>query len=171
VASIVSTRQGYDLHETARLLALLNMAMADGFIVGWHQKTHFGLWRPVTAIRAADTDLNPATEADPTWMPLRPTPAAPDYPSTHSVLGSAAAEVLRQFTGTDTFEFCMASSSSTPAGTERCWQSFTEAELENAESRVLVGFHFPFACEAGMNVGRQVGEFAVTNSLRPLIAE
>jgi hypothetical protein len=142
VAGLVSAQQGYDVHETARLFALVYMAMADGFIVGWHQKTRFGLWRPVTAVRAADTDGNQATEADPMWMSLRPTPAAPDYPSTHSVLGSAAAEVLRQFTGTDAFEFCMASSSSTPQSTERCWHSFTEAELENAESRVLVGIHF-----------------------------
>ena len=144
MASVVSAQRGYDLHETARLFALVNMAMADGFIVGWHQKAHFGIWHPVTAIRAAETDGNPATKADPTWMSLRPTPAAPDYPSTHSLLGSAAAEVLRQFTGTDAIPFCMVSGSSTQAGTERCWRSFTEAELENAESRVLVGFHFRF---------------------------
>ena len=101
VGNLVSARYRYDLHRTARLQALLNMAMADGFVVGWYQKRHFAFWRPVTAIRKADTDGNPRTAPDPSWMSLRPTPPLPDYPSTHSLLGGAAAEVLRQFTGTE----------------------------------------------------------------------
>ena len=155
IGSIVSSRRSYDLHRTARLLALLNMAMADGFIDGWYQKRHFAFWRPVTAIRKADTDGNPVTSPDPTWLSLRPTPALPDYPSTHSLLGGAAAEILRRFTGGDHFRFCMASTTSVPAGAERCWTSFTEAELENADSRVLVGFHFRFAYHRGRGGGTQ----------------
>ena len=77
------------------------MAMVDGFIVGWYQKRLFAFWRPVTAIRKADTDGNPSTQPDATWLPVRPTPALPDYPSTHSVLGGVAAEILRRFTGND----------------------------------------------------------------------
>ena len=100
VGNLVSARYGYDLHRTARLQALLNMAMADGFIVGWFQKRHFAFWRPVTAIRKGDTDGNRATKPDPSWLSLRPTPPLPDYPSTHSLLGGAAAEILRRFTGT-----------------------------------------------------------------------
>lgn len=165
VGNIVSERLGYGLHETARLQALLNMSMADGLIVGWYQKRHFSFWRPVTAIRKADTDGNPATSADLNWLSLRPTPPLPDYPSTHSLLGAAAAEVLRRFTGTDAFSFCMGSLSAVPAGSERCWDSFTQAELENAESRVLVGFHFRFACETGVKVGRKVGKFTTQHSL------
>jgi VCPO second helical-bundle domain len=168
VGSIVSSRRDYDLHQTARLLALLNMAMADGFVAGWYQKRYFAFWRPVTAIRKAGTDGNPETSPDPTWLPLRPTPALPDYPSTHSLLGGAAAEILRRFTGEDHFRFCMTSTTSVPASTERCWESFTEAELENANSRVVVGFHFRFACTTGVEVGRKVGRFAIRHSLRPL---
>jgi hypothetical protein len=168
IGNIVSEREGYDLHRTARLLALLNLAMADGFIVGWYQKRHFAFWRPVTAIRKADADGNAATGPDPTWLSLRPTPALPDYPSTHSLLGAAAAEVLRRETGTDRFRFAMGSTTATPAGTERRWASFTQAELENAESRVLVGFHFRFACVTGVQVGRKVGRFAIGHALRPL---
>ena len=171
MGSLVAAQQGYDLHTTARLLALLNMAMADGFIIGWHQKTHFAFWRPVTAIHQADADGNPATQADTSWLPLRPTPPVPDYPSTHSLLGGAAAEILRQFTGTDAVDLCMASATSTPPGSTRCWHSFTEAELENAESRVLVGFHFRFATVTGIDVGRKVGSFAMSNALVPLAAE
>jgi VCPO second helical-bundle domain len=168
VGSIVSSRRDYDLHQTARLLALLNMAMADGFIAGWYQKRLFAFWRPVTAIRKAETDGNPDTSPDPTWLPLRPTPALPDYPSTHSLLGGAAAEILRRLTGDDRFRFCMTSTTSVPASTERCWKSFTEAELENASSRVVVGFHFRFATATGVEVGRKVGKFAIRHSLRPL---
>ncbi len=168
VGNLVSARYRYDLHRTARLQALLNMAMADGFVVGWFQKRHFAFWRPVTAIHKADTDRNPRTRPDPSWLPLRPTPALPDYPSTHSLLGGAAAEILRRFTGTSAFPWCMISTTSTPAGTQRCWHSFTHAELENAESRVLVGFHFRFAIEAGIKVGRKVGQHAMRHGLPPL---
>jgi hypothetical protein len=164
----VSARYGYDLHDTARLQALLNMAMADGFIVGWFQKRHFAFWRPVTAIRKADSDGNPSTEPDPSWLSMRPTPPLPDYPSTHSLLGGAAAEILHRFTGTDIFSFCMVSTTSTPLGTERCWETFTQAELENAESRVLAGFHFRFAIETGIGVGRKIGQFATRHALRLL---
>jgi PAP2 superfamily len=165
VGNLVSARYGYDLHDTARLQALLNMAMADGFVVGWFQKRHFAFWRPVTAIRKADTDGNPLTESDPSWLSLRPTPPLPDYPSTHSVLGGAAAEILRRITGMDVFPFCMVSTTSIPSGTGRCWDSFTQAELENAESRVLAGFHFRFAIETGIKVGRKIGQFATRHAL------
>jgi VCPO second helical-bundle domain len=168
IGNLVSARYGYDLHDTARLQALLNMAMADGFVVGWYQKRHFAFWRPVTAIRKADADGNPSTQPDPSWLSLRPTPPLPDYPSTHSVLGAAAAEILRRLTGADTFSFCMVSTTSAPSGTQRCWNSFTQAELENAESRVLAGFHFRFAIETGIKVGRKIGQFATQHALRPL---
>ena len=168
VGSIVSSYRGYNLHRTARLLALLNMAMADGFIAGWYEKRHFAFWRPVTAIRKAETDGNPDTSPDQTWLPLRPTPALPDYPSTHSLLGGAAAEILRRFTERDHFRFCMTSTTSVPPGAKRCWRSFTEAELENANSRVVVGFHFRFATTTGVEVGRKVGRYAIRHSLRPL---
>jgi hypothetical protein len=168
VANVVSARHGYDLHRTARLQALLNMAMADGFIAGWFQKRHFAFWRPVTAIRKGATDGNPRTEPDPSWQSLRPTPPLPDYTSTHSLLGAAAAEILRRFTGTNRFGFCMVSTTSVPTGSERCWDSFTQAELENADSRVLVGFHFRSAVTTGVKVGRQVGQFAMRHALLPL---
>ena len=89
------------------------------------------------------------------WQPLAPT----DIP---------VAEILRRFTGTDAFPFCMVSTTSAPSGTERCWDSFTQAELENAESRVLAGFHFRFAIETGVNVGRKIGQYATRHALRPL---
>jgi hypothetical protein len=168
IGNLVSASYGYDLHDTARLQAMLNMAIADGFVVGWYQKRLFAFWRPVTAIRRAEADGNAATEPDPSWLPLRSTPPLPDYPSTHSLLGAVAAEILRELTGTDAFPVCMVSTTSIPPGSQRCWDSFSQAELENAESRVLVGFHFRFAIDTGLKVGHRIGQFAVRHALRPL---
>jgi hypothetical protein len=168
IAAIYTIRNGTGLHDTARLFALLNMAMSDGYIAGFYWKRTYALWRPITAIRKGDSDGNPETVPDLTWSPLRPTPPSAEYPSTHGVLGSAAAHILRQLTGSDRFEFCMASLSSVPAGTERCFTRFSEAARENAVSRVYIGYHFRFATRAGMNLGRQIGSFAVHHQLKPL---
>ena len=80
IARVVAAAKNADRWELARLLALVNMAMADGFIAGWNTRYHYNLWRPVTAIRLADTDANPATEADPGWETFLNTPPIPDYP-------------------------------------------------------------------------------------------
>ena len=85
IASVLAESQNLDSWDTARLLALINLAMADGFIAGFETKYDFNFWRPVTAIRAGDTDGNDATVADPTWSSLLNTPAIPDYTSTHSM--------------------------------------------------------------------------------------
>lgn len=168
IAAIHTLEKGTRLHDTARLFALLNMAMADGYVAGFYWKRTYALWRPVTAIRKGDTDGNPDTDPDAAWTPLRPTPPSAEYPSTHGVLGSAAAQILRHVTGSDRFSFCMASGSSVPAGSERCYERFSDAAAENADSRVYIGYHFRFATTAGMRLGRQIGNFAVRHSLRPL---
>src|SRR5262249_2028609 len=160
VRNTVSMQLAYDLHKTALLLAMLNTSMMDGFVAGWYWKRYYSFWRPITAIRKADTDGNPDTEPDPTWISLRVTPNTPDHPSTHSILGGAAAEILRQFTGTDYFPFCMTSTTAVPAGAVRCWSSFPAAETENGEARIFAGFHFRKAVKNGIRLGRQIGKFA-----------
>ena len=79
--------------------------MADGYIGSWDTKYHYNFWRPVTAIHTADTDGNPDTVGDPTWTPLQLTYPIPDYDSGHTVQGGAAAEVLKEFFGTDNISF------------------------------------------------------------------
>src|SRR5258708_2430734 len=86
----------------ARLLALLNLTIADAGIACWDAKYHFVFWRPVTAIPLAATDGNPATVEDPTWQPLFATPNHPEYPSGHSTVSGAAARVLARFFGQTT---------------------------------------------------------------------
>ena len=166
VARVVSVEHKLGLQATARLFALLNVAMSDAYVAGWDSKFHYDLWRPTTAIRAADTDGNPATEADATWESEEVTPPVQDYPSTHSALGDAAAEVLANVFGDATaFSF---TSTTAPAGTgARSFTSFHQAADENADSRVRAGLHFRFATTAGQALGRQIGAWVVATGLQP----
>ena len=101
IARTASARTGLDAWEEARLFALLNLALTDGYIGTFETKYHYDYWRPVTAIRLAATDGNRDTSADPAWTPLRETPPIPDYDSGHAVQGATAAAVLQRFFGTD----------------------------------------------------------------------
>jgi hypothetical protein len=168
IAGIVGEDEGYDLHATARLYALVNMVVADGLVSGWYWKRQFAFWRPVTAIQEADLDGNPATVADVTWQPLRATPSHPDHPSTHSVTGGAAAEVIRSVAGSDRRRFCMTTLTASPAGSVRCFETIAQAQNENINSRVYAGIHFRTAIEAGDRLGRRIGRFAFEHVLRPL---
>jgi hypothetical protein len=168
IAGSLQADRGYDLHETARLYALVNMAIADGLVSGWYWKRQHAFWRPITAIREAGTDGNPGTIADPAWQPLRNTPTHPDHPSTHSVTGGAAAEVLRRFAGSDRYRFCMTTLTAVPAGSTRCYESFSKAQEENGNSRVYAGLHFRSAIQGGDQLGRRIGRFAFEHALRPL---
>jgi hypothetical protein len=166
IARIVSTEHGLDLWENARLFALLNLASADGYIADFQNKYTYQFWRPITAIRAGDRDDNPDTLADPTWESLRPTPAAPDYTSGHSVQGGALSEVLLQFFHTDDVSF--STTSTTLPGVTRSFTSFSQAAGENGDSRVYIGFHFRHAVEEGIKLGTQVGKVAIGHFLKPV---
>jgi len=175
IARTVSADRGLTLWENARLFGLLNLALADGYIAMVDSKNHYNYWRPVTAIQTGDTDGNPETVGDPTWTPLRPTPPNQDYASGHAIEGGAGAEVLKQFFGTDEVSFrdC---SASLPAGSTcsdatpvfRSYTSFSQAAVENAHSRIFIGFHFRKSVEEGTEYGRQIGKRASNLYLRPV---
>ncbi|HEU4331108.1 MAG TPA: vanadium-dependent haloperoxidase [Lapillicoccus sp.] len=163
--------RGLDGHDTARLFALLNMALADGYVGSFAQKYDDLFWRPVTAIRLADTDGNPDTTADPTWNPLQVTPPIPEHDSAHAVEGGAAAGVLRTVLGTDQVAFS-ACSVTLPQG--KCGElgeirhqftSLTQAATENSESRIWIGFHFRHAVEEGQAHGVKIGRWTAEHSL------
>jgi len=167
IARVVAQSQNLNSWDTARLLALINMAMADGFIAGFATKYDFNFWRPVTAIRAGDTDGNDGTLADPNWSTYLNTPALPDYTSTHSVLGGAASEVLRRFFNDDDIAFT--TTSGVPfAGITRSFSAFSQAARENGESRIYAGIHFRSAVKDGIKQGKKIGRFAFTHTLRRL---
>jgi len=167
IARIVAESNNLDPWETARLLALINLAMADGFIAGFETKYEFNFWRPVTAIRAGDTDGNHKTVADGGWSSLLNTPAIPDYTSTHSVLGGAASDVLRRFFHTDNVPFTTTSGAPF-ADITRSFTSFSQAAIENGNSRIYAGIHFRTAVTDGIKQGKQIGGFVLTHALRPV---
>lgn len=151
---------GMSLLEHARLYATLNAAISDAYATSLESKFHYNFWRPLTAIRAADTDGNPLTVKDALWEPAFVTPPVPDYPSAHSAAGGAAAEVLDALVGANR-SFQHTSTSALAAGPDatptRSFQGALQAARENAFSRMLVGIHFRRACVAGLEQGRLVG--------------
>lgn len=167
IARVVARDAGLDLWEGARLFALVNMALADAYVAGWDSKLHYDAWRPVTAIHAAAEDGNPATQPDPAWEPLLPTPPIQDHPSTHSALGAAAAAVMAGLLGPST-SFAFASGSALPTNPVRRFASFSAAARENAESRIMAGLHFRFACEAGLQLGERIGRWTLAQHLQRL---
>ena len=158
-------QQGDSLSQDARLFALLNMAIADGFIAGFNAKYVYNFWRPVTAIRAGDSDGNAKTTADPNWQSFLNTPVHPDYPSTHSVASAAAAAVLARFFGKDQIAFTTTSGAPFPALT-RSFTSLSQAAQENADARVYAGIHFRSACQDGLKLGTSIGTFVVEQYLK-----
>lgn len=150
-----------DLSDQVRMLAMLNVALADAAIVSWDCKYHYDLWRPITAIREASADGNPLTEADASWSPLLVTPPFPEYTSGHSTFSAAGATVLAAFFGTDAVPFSVGSDDL--AGVERSYTGFWAAAEEAGLSRIYGGIHFSFGNEAGLASGAAVGRLVSTD--------
>ena len=167
IARTVAATRKLDAADSARLLALMNLAMADAYIAGWKIRYVYDFWRPVTAIREGDNDGNDATAGDPTWDSHQNTPAVSDYPSTQSTFSAAAAVVLASLLGGDQATFTVTSGKPFE-GLTRSFSSFSQAARESADSRVYAGIHFRSACEDGLGLGRKVGQRAVALYLQPV---
>ncbi len=170
VAEIVSQNRGNSLEDNARLFAMLNVSLADAGISSWDAKYEYDMWRPVTAIREAETDGNAATTEDAAWTPLLTTPAFPTYTSGHSTFSGAGAAALKAFFGTDRVTFVLPSETSGVA--DRTFRSFTQAAEESGMSRIYGGIHFSFDNTAGLKSGGQIGRYVAskffrTNTLPP----
>jgi hypothetical protein len=164
IASTVIREQRLDAWRAARVLALLNFALADAGIACFEAKYDFRFWRPFTAIRRAHEDDNPATEPDPGWLPLLWTepgepprfliPPIPDYPSAAAADAAAAAEVLTHHLG---HHVRVSATSVTLPGSTRRFHGFWHAAKEAGMSRVFGGIHFLRAVKDGWRQGRSVG--------------
>ena len=169
VLADVATSRGLSGLDTARAFALFNMAAHDAFRVTFNGKFLYGLWRPVTAIREAARDNNPATEADPNWLPLLTTPPYPSYPGNLTCIGIVGAEVLTRVFGRDDIPFTVTWPDATGAVVAtRSYNGFRQLADEAARSRVYGGIHFEFDQSASKGVCTQVSEYILDNQLRPL---
>jgi hypothetical protein len=196
IAVQIAKEKGTNLVELARLLALLNLAMADGAIAGWKTKYDYQFWRPVTGIREADAgtgptgagDRNPATSGVPNFTPLGAqasnligpnfTPPFPSYISGHAVFGSAMFQTLRDFYGTDDIAFTFVSDEFNGVTRDnhgrvrplipRRFSSLSQAQEENGQSRIYLGIHWQFDKNQGIAQGRGVADYVFKNALLPL---
>jgi len=165
VARMIAAGRGLDAWEHARLFAVLNMAISDSAVSVFDTKYTYNFWRPVTAIRAGDTDGNPATEPDPAWSSYQPTPAYPDFTCGLTTNAGAALEVIRRQFGTDHLPFTF-----TAAGLTRSFATLSQAGDESVDARVFGGMHFRTGCELGLRQGEKVGRFVTLHALKPLKA-
>jgi hypothetical protein len=150
------------LAEDARMFALVDTTLADGVIALYDAKYAYHRWRPVTAIRAAQTG-NVGAVSDPTWTPLAATAPDPSYPGAHAEISQSAATALREFLGTDRLDFSL-SNPSVP-GVVRSFTSFSQAAGEASASRIFAGQHFRYDEVAGQALGAQVGDFVSDTAL------
>ncbi len=179
----------------ARLLALVNTAMADAGIASWESKYYYEFWRPIAGIRESDPgtgpsgtgDGNPATVGDVGFSPLGApasnlmgpnfTPPFPAYPSGHATFGGALFQTLRRFYGRDDIAFTFVSDEFNGVTVDngghvrpllpRSFSSFSQAEEENGQSRIYLGIHWSFDKTAGIAQGRQVADYVYTHAFQP----
>jgi hypothetical protein len=155
------------LWRAARLFALLDLAEFDAYVAVWDSKFEYDHWRPYSAIREADVDHNAATELDPQWEPLRPTPPFPEYASAHGAACAAMFAVLAHGFGDET-PFTMQTLTAPPEMPSRSFDRFSDAANECADSRVRLGWHFRYAANGALTLGREVAAFAIEHELAPL---
>ncbi|MEU9828513.1 vanadium-dependent haloperoxidase [Micromonospora chersina] len=150
--------------QTARMFAMVDLAEADATTACYNEKAAWTFWRPVTAVQLADTDGNPATEAEPNWMPLLVTPPHPDFTSGHTCFTAASMLALKHFFGRDDIPF---SAYSEASGTTRYFGSFSAAIAEVIEARIWGGIHTRTADVEGAKIGAKVTAYMIENYFRP----
>ncbi|MEU9576552.1 vanadium-dependent haloperoxidase [Streptomyces chilikensis] len=160
-----AVRRQLDIAGTARLYAAVHAAQADGVIAAWDAKLHYGTWRPVTAIHLADQDGNPATEPDPGWEPLLPTPAHPDYLSGHAATAGALTGTLTKLLGDDRIDFTVRS---VRGGSTRHYEHAADYDRDVIDARVFAGIHTRTADTVGNRVGHRIADWALTRYFVPV---
>ncbi|MCK9932150.1 vanadium-dependent haloperoxidase [Frankia sp. Mgl5] len=165
IAAQLARRQGLDGSETARLFAMTALAEADGQIMVGHNKYLYHRWRPVTAIREADTDGNPATAVDPNWLPLEDQSEweHPEYPAGHNYAAGVYTRAFEDFFGSDTIAGGAISVFSRSSNTTRSFTTFSQMAGEMINARINVGVHFRTSGEVGTRGGQKISDYEFEN--------
>jgi hypothetical protein len=164
----IAAAHSLSLVDSARFFAQMYVTIADAQITTWNSKYFYNFWRPVTAIRAADTDDNPATEADPTWLPLvQPTPGHPEYPAAHPTVTGALADTLAEFFGTEELDVTLTSTSVTPGALVAHQFTNTDDIVKDViNGRIYGGMHYRFSGKAGAEIARKVTKYVARHYFR-----
>jgi hypothetical protein len=157
-----------NLGDSARMFALVNVALADAVITAWDSKIAWNFWRPVTAIRMGDDDGNPMTVGDAEWSPYVTTPNYPDYTSGATNLAGAATAMLENLLGSDELNFTLFSNTAPPSPNQRTYTRLSDAARDVVDARIFLGIHFRFADTTALRQGRHVANWAFGHYLRPL---
>ncbi|MGV9253360.1 vanadium-dependent haloperoxidase [Streptomyces sp. NPDC003697] len=160
-----AARHRLGIAGTARLFAAVNASATDAVVTAWDAKLHYGSWRPITAIRLADTDGNPATTADPAWEPLLLTPPHPDYIAGHTTVAAAVVRALTGVLGTSRIDLHVPSE---VTGTTRFYGSAADLDRDVVDARVWGGVHSRTADVAGQRAGTQVAAWALDHYFQPV---
>lgn len=159
----LAVTQRLDPLETARMFALVDIAVADAGTVCFRDKHRWSFWRPITAIVEAGADGNPATAADPGWTPLLVTPPFPEYPSGHAAGTGARMSAFAAYFRRDRIPF---SGFSVDANATRHYTSFSRALEELIGARIWGGLHFRTADIDGAALGKAVTGHIATHHFR-----
>lgn len=158
------TRRGYDLLASARAFALLGSTTGDALIACWRAKYDYAYWRPITAITLANTDGNPATVADPDWLPLVDNPPYPEYVSGHACITGATSGALSYLFGADSIDLNI---SSAVTGTDRHYRTAARLDRDTINARIWLGLHFRQAMIDGNRLGHNAADWGITHYFQP----
>jgi hypothetical protein len=154
--------------ENARFLTLYQMANDDAAQAMVVAKQHYEYWRPITAIRNGDKDDNPATQLDPAWVPLIPTPNFQEYPCGHCTLAGSIAEIMQTQSGWTPAQGVRVGSLLNPTSVVQVLPDWNEWARQVSDSRMYGGVHYRFSNEAGEEIGRRAARLVIERALRPL---
>ena len=156
----IVARKGLSITRAARLFAMTSMSGADALIGCWDDKDHYSFWRPITAIRNAAVDGNPATTAQADWLPLLPTPPYPDHPSGYNCLTGATTQAAREFFGTNDVRITL---TSPVTATSRTYSHLSSIVHDTINARIYLGFHFRTPDVQGAKLGRQTAAYVAAH--------
>jgi hypothetical protein len=155
-----------DIVDNARMFAAVNTSIADALIAVWHSKVHYGFWRPITAINLGDTDGNPDTEANASWVPLLTTPPYPDYVSGYSGVAGAFTRSLQKSLGTGQLDVTLRSTVIT--GVTRHYDTAGALNETVIDARIWLGIHFRFADVDGVKMGQHAANWVLDHAFQPI---